>query len=368
MFGGALMLSDLSLPLKKPSPNFDELQAILKYQKAAQKVHFVELWIDSEVISEILVKYLDECVIYSKDEDPEKYWKQRIKFWYKMGYDYIRVADGIVLPKTKMRVGKDTSMLSKPFRGWVEERTGVISAWKDFERYPWSEMEKINYSSYEIVSKNLPDGMKMMIAPSSGVFEIVSENLFGFENLFFLIHDDPELVKVVFDKVGSILYEFYSNARDIENVGGFFQGDDLGFKTSTFLSPEQIKKLVLCWHKKYAALAHEKCQMYWFHSCGNISSIMEYLIKEVRIDALHSFQDGIKPVTEFKHKYDHRLAFLGGVDVDILSRSNIPRLRKYVRNMINKCMPYGWALGSGNSIANYIPIENYLTMLDEGLK
>jgi uroporphyrinogen decarboxylase len=31
-------------------------------------------------------------------------------------------------------------------------------------------------------------------------------------------------------------------------------------------------------------------------------------------------------------------------------------------------MPYKYALGSGNSIANYIPVENYLIMLDEGLK
>ena len=27
----------------------------------------------------------------------------------------------------------------------------------------------------------------------------------------------------------------------------------------------------------------------------------------------------------------------------------------------------GYALGSGNSIANYVPVENYLAMLDEGL-
>jgi len=28
----------------------------------------------------------------------------------------------------------------------------------------------------------------------------------------------------------------------------------------------------------------------------------------------------------------------------------------------------GYALGSGNSITNYIPVENYLIMLDEGAK
>ena len=28
----------------------------------------------------------------------------------------------------------------------------------------------------------------------------------------------------------------------------------------------------------------------------------------------------------------------------------------------------GWALGTGNSVANYIPVRNYLAMLDEGRK
>jgi len=32
------------------------------------------------------------------------------------------------------------------------------------------------------------------------------------------------------------------------------------------------------------------------------------------------------------------------------------------------CDGGGWALGSGNSIANYIPVENFLAMLDEGRK
>lgn len=30
------------------------------------------------------------------------------------------------------------------------------------------------------------------------------------------------------------------------------------------------------------------------------------------------------------------------------------------------CTPGGYCLGSGNSIARYVPVENYLIMLDEG--
>jgi len=38
-----------------------------------------------------------------------------------------------------------------------------------------------------------------------------------------------------------------------------------------------------------------------------------------------------------------------------------------VRKVIDVCAPGGgYALGTGNSVANYIPIQNYLVMLDEG--
>jgi uroporphyrinogen decarboxylase len=28
----------------------------------------------------------------------------------------------------------------------------------------------------------------------------------------------------------------------------------------------------------------------------------------------------------------------------------------------------GYALGTGNTVANYIPVHNYIAMLDEGMK
>ena len=44
------------------------------------------------------------------------------------------------------------------------------------------------------------------------------------------------------------------------------------------------------------------------------------------------------------------------------------RLSKYVRDTLTDCMPGTYPVGSGNSIANYMPVENCLALLDEGLK
>ena len=95
---------------------------------------------------------------------------------------------------------------------------------------------------------------------------------------------------------------------------------------------------------------------------------MKDLIEYVKIDALHSFEENCCPITEYKRKYGEKIALLGGVDMDKLGRMSESDLREYVRSILEVCMPGRYALGSGNGIANYIPVKNYLAMLDEGLK
>ena len=55
--------------------------------------------------------------------------------------------------------------------------------------------------------------------------------------------------------------------------------------------------------------------------------------------------------------------------MDIRCRLTEDDLRAYVREILCACMPGGgYALGTGNSVANYVPVRNYLAMLDEGAK
>jgi uroporphyrinogen decarboxylase len=94
---------------------------------------------------------------------------------------------------------------------------------------------------------------------------------------------------------------------------------------------------------------------------------MEDLLDDVRIDGKHSFEDAIQGVEDAKKFYGNKIAVLGGLDVDFLCRATEEQVRRRTRVTIEACMPGGgWALGTGNSVANYIPLDNYLAMLDEG--
>ena len=76
----------------------------------------------------------------------------------------------------------------------------------------------------------------------------------------------------------------------------------------------------------------------------------------------------IEDVREVKNTYGQKIALLGGIDMDFLCRSGPDAIRQRVRETLDVCQSGGgYCLGTGNSVANYIPIENYLAMVDEGL-
>ena len=139
------------------------------------------------------------------------------------------------------------------------------------------------------------------------------------------------------------------------------------FKTGTLLSPQDMREFVLPGHKKTSEMSHAASKPYFLHSCGDLKAIMDDLINDVKIDAKHSFEDTIESVTTTEGLYGDKIALLGGIDIDFLCRASEEEIRKRVRETLDSCLPKGgYCLGSGNSIANYIPVNNYLIMLDEG--
>jgi len=154
---------------------------------------------------------------------------------------------------------------------------------------------------------------------------------------------------------------------DCPRVAVLWGSDDLGFHSGTMMSPDFLRAKILPWHARCAKIAREKGKPYLLHSCGKLDEIMEDLIEEVGIDGKHSFEDTILPVTEAKKRYGTRISILGGIDMDFLCRAGEPAIRKRVQNTLSLCMDGGgYCLGTGNTVANYVPLDNYLAMLDEG--
>lgn len=366
----------MRIPLKNPKPDIESFKQTILRKKAPKRPPFIELHIDKEIVQEIVETKLDRKWVPPVSDDREaqaECLRNYIEVHYRLGYDFVRLTGQFRFSSglhfaSRTRDVTDTASLSRGERQWTEEGAGMINSWEDFEKYPWPSLDEVDPWATEFVSKNMPEGMGILACPAQGIFECGMNTLFGYQNLSYMLYDDPDLVKAAFDKTGELLYSYYESIVGLGNLAGFFQGEDMGFNTNTLVSADALRKYVLPWHKKIAQLAHDHNLIYILHSCGNLESIMEDLIDDVKMDAKHSFEDTIMPVTEYKEKYGNRVGVAGGVDVDKLCRLNESDLRKYVRDIIGKCSKNGgYALGTGNSVANYVPLQNFLIMLDEGL-
>ncbi|MFH1709201.1 MAG: uroporphyrinogen decarboxylase family protein [Planctomycetota bacterium] len=256
---------------------------------------------------------------------------------------------------------------SRGDRAWVDEGVGVIATWADFETYAWTDIAKADTSTLEWLDKNLPADMGVA-ASCHSVFEEVCW-LMGYAHLCYQIYDAPDLVDAMFARIGKIFVDMARLFAQFKCVKLYFGGDDMGFKTGTMVQADILRTKCLPWHKQITAIAHNTGRVNVLHSCGDLSDIMDVIIDDVGYDAKHSWEDVILPVTEAKKRWGGRIGIVGGIDVDFLCRASEADVRKRVRATLDVCHPGGgYCLGSGNSVANYIPLDNYLAMLDEGRK
>lgn len=281
-----------------------------------------------------------------------------IKAYYNAGYDYATVkASNFFFLEDNTKTQSSHAASKSLNEGFV------ITDRNSFNHYQWNNPEDFSMDDLKAVKTYLPKGMKLVVFGAGGVEENVFE-MVGYENLCMMLYDDPELVSDIFECVGTRLLKYYEMALECDEVGAILSNDDWGFNTQTLLTPSHLRQYVFPWHKKIVELGHRKGRPVFLHSCGNYSAIIEDVIHELKYDARHSYQDNIVPVEEAYKNLKGRIGVLGGIDVDFLSRSSKERVFERARAMLEQCYQSGgYALGSGNSIPEYVPDENYYAMI-----
>ncbi len=325
-------------------PDFNNIAKVLRCEVPDRPTLF-EFFMNTDLYTELMGEY--------KGTTRLDHMKYTIDCFVACGYDYATYHGSSLRISTADTESKQTLSLNDYH---------VIYDRESFDAYDWPDPSKGEYSDLKAIEPYLPGNMKLMIAGPGGVLENVIQ-LVGYENLCMMLFDDPELVGDIFDKVGSILLKYYSIVATYDSVGIIMSNDDWGFNTQTMLSTEDMRKYVFPWHKKIAAVAHENGKFAVLHSCGNFNEIIEDVIEDMKFDGRHSYEDNIVPVEDAYDRYKGRIAILGGLDVDFLIRSSKEEIYNRAKSMLEKSKnDGGYALGSGNSIPDYIPSEHYFAM------
>ncbi len=346
-------------------PDWQGLMQAVRREGPTERVHHIELIIDGEVQEEVCRRF---GLLEGIDREDESFLLQReLAVQRFMGYDFVRCGvEGLDMPLKRITTD-DTAELSRGRRSYIDEHAGPITNWDEFEAYPWPDPDAITTRRLEWLTENMPEGMCII---GSGGFAHFAEHinwLMGYETLCYALYDQRDLVAAIAERVTEMYVKAISRMLEFDRVKIIWGSDDMGFRTATLISPDDMREFVLPGHKLMAQMAHDSGRPYLLHSCGMLTEIMEDLIQDVGIDARHSYEDVIEPVLEAYERYSDRIAILGGIDVDFLCRSDEAAVRRRVRETLDVTMPKGgYCLGSGNSVTNYVPVDNYLAMVDEG--
>ena len=339
-------------------PNFENIQQVLN-NKRPQRLPIYEHIISHNIMEKILNKSF-AVLSTGDDADLSEYFKHYNNFFRDMTYDTVSFEKCIteILPDSGAIMGG---------------RPGPIQTRDDFDKYPWDELPVRFWNNaerhFEALIKNMPAGMKAIGGIGNGVFEI-SEDLVGFEYLCYKQAEDPELFADIFAKIGDLMVTIWEKFMldYSEHFVGCRFGDDLGFKTSVLLAPVTIRQHIFPQYKRIIDIIHRHNKPFLWHSCGCIFDVMEDAVA-LGINAKHSNEDIIAPFDKWIELYGDRIGLLGGIDLDVLCRNNPQKITELVveagTRFRNRAA--GFALGSGNSIPDYVPVEGYLAMI-EGAK
>jgi uroporphyrinogen decarboxylase len=348
------------------APDWEGLLRGIRREGTPRRVHHIELFLDAEVKDALCARF--DLTERLDRADPCFDLKREIALQRFLGYDYVRCSlEGFDMPLRRALADDTADLQRRAGRQYMEEHRGPLATWAEFERYPWPDPARASTRALEWYQANLPDDMCVI---GSGGFAHFAEYLSwlpGYETLCYLLYDQRDLVAAISRRLIEIYRVFVDRLLQFDRVKIIWGSDDMGFRSGTLISPKDLREFVLPGHKLMAAASHAAGRPYLLHSCGKLDAIMPDLIEDVQIDARHSFEDTIETVVEAKAKYGDRIALLGGLDVDFLCRATPKAVRARVRATLDACHPGGgYCLGTGNSVANYVPLDNYLAMLDEG--
>ncbi len=232
--------------------------------------------------------------------------------------------------------------------------------------FPWPNPDYLNFNSCIEALKNAGEFYR-----SSGFWTCFYHNimdLFGMESYMVKMYTHPEVVHAVTNKVCEFYYEanerFFEAAGDL--IDGFFFGNDFGTQLDLICGPAQFDEFIMPWFRKFTNQGHDHGYQVILHSCGAIFKVIDRLI-EAKVDCLHPLQAKAANMDAetLAKNYKGKIAFLGGVDTQVLLVSASPvEVKEDVRRLKKLLEPNLIISPSHEAILPNIPAENIRAMAE----
>jgi len=146
---------------------------------------------------------------------------------------------------------------------------------------------------------------------------------------------------------------------------GIFFLDDYAQQTGMLFSPTMLRNYITPRLKKIFAIAKEAGIDVFFHSCGNVSSVLEDIYM-AGADVFNPFQPEAINVAEVARQFAGKLTFYGGISTQQTLPYGTPEdVRKEVREMTSLFRENsGYILAPAHALQRDVPLENVLALIE----
>ena len=193
----------------------------------------------------------------------------------------------------------------------------------------------------------------------SGIWRVM-----GMEAFSVACVENPRLIEAIADKLGELCVNIAESCLQREWVGAYWLGDDIAYTTGLMVSPKFLRQYVFPYYKRIGDLCHRYGKPLIWHSDGNHTAVLDDII-DCGVSAVHPVEPSSVDAFELKRQYGDRLTFIGGMDVDLMSRGTPETVAETTHRLLEQLVPGGgFVAGGGNSIPKYVPLENYNAFLD----
>ena len=185
------------------------------------------------------------------------------------------------------------------------------------------------------------------------------------ERLHRLLHEPTE-VRRLLDAIAGYTRELIRAWGEL-GADAVFLTDDWGSQTALMISPAMWRDFFKAYYASLFAEAHRFGMDVIFHSCGNVTAIVEDLI-EVGMDVLDPVQPGAMDVELLARRFGGRVSFCGAIDLQQLLAHGTPQeVRHTVRRLIDTLgRPFGggFIVAPANVLTPEIPLENLMALFE----
>ena len=331
-------------------PDFERIRTVVARSGLPDRVPTAEVGIDIEIIEQFMGRPVDLPTYAS--------------FFAEAGYDYVllQVRGQPLADSFQVRIAEGQLALHGPEASVSTFGTAVIHDEQSFEAYPWIGPQDVYYGDVDRVRDHLPDGMRLIVN-CGPIFQFFFRAM-GVEAMSIAMIESPDLLNAIAEKVGPLCVSIVEAIAQREWVGGIWYGDDIAYTTGLLVPPDFLRTYLFGYMRQIGQICQRYDKLYLFHSDGDLGEVMEDVI-DTGVQGVHPNEPTSVDMAQIKQRWGDRLSVLGGIDVDLLATATPETITATTRTLIERAGPGGgMAAGSGNSVAQYVPLANYRAMLD----